>query len=403
MLAKKYDVVVTNPPYMGGSNMSGSLSEFVRTHYPNGKSDLCAAFIEVCLDLCCEHGLAGMMTSYTWMFLSSYQELRKGILTDKDIVTLVQPEYHSFFDEAYVPICTFVLANKRRNQKGVYFRLADFYGAEMQNIKLLEALQDETCYYRHSVDCRAFLNINGFPLAYWVSENFIAGFNEKLLPDFAEVKKGLSTGDINRFTRFWHEVYHCNIGFGFSSTQSAKNSDMMWFPYCKGGNFRRWYGNHEYIVNWRNDGYDVKNFVDDKGKQRSRPQNVRFYFQKAITYSAVTVYKFSTRFMQDSVFGGGGDAIVPLSKDKYEYLLAFLNSCVAEKYLQVISPTINYEVGHILSVPIKDAQSCYEQISEITNSNVNLSRTDWDSFETSWDFKHHPLIPTHKERSKHND
>lgn len=388
-LSQKYDVVVTNPPYMAPTLVQ---TDFVKENYPDSKSDLCAVFIEICMHMCKKQGMIGMMTSYTWMFLSSFLELRKRILTEKDIVTLVQPEYHSFFEEAFVPICTFVISNMKRKIKGQYIKLSEFYGAELQSIKLLEAINDNKCTYRYSKLCDCFLKIHGCPIAYWVSDNFVAAFNNNLLPAYASAKKGLSTGDVNRFTRLWHEVKLSNIGFGYSNLEDAKASNLKWFPYCKGGEFRRWYGNYEYIVNWKNDGYEIKNFVDEKGKQRSRPQNTRYYFKKAITYSAITVYKFSTRYMQESIFGGGGDAISPNKEEHFYYLFALLNSCVAEHYLQVISPTMNYEVGHILSIPIIMSQNHIHQIECKVNDNILISRTDWDSFETSWDFKTHPLV-----------
>jgi len=393
VMSQKYEVVITNPPYMGNSNMSNRLSEYVRIQYPDSKFDLFSVFIDKCLKFCRENGQLGMMTSYTWMFLSSFFEIRKKVMSSGSISTLVQPEYHAFFEEAFVPICTFTLKKSIKSYSGVYINLSDFYGSEIQSDKVLEAVRDRNCGFCFTSSSNTFTKINGNPIAYWVTDKFLKAFDYPLLSNYADVKKGLSTGDINRFARLWFEVSYKNIDFFCKSCEESTLSGQKWFPYIKGGPYRKWGGNKEYVVNWEHDGREVKNFVDERGKQRSRPQNLKYYFKEGITYSAITTYKFSTRYMNNSIFGGGGDCIVPKNNLDFYYIFAFLNSKVAEQYFKIISPTMNYEVGHILSLPIvrKNAE-IDKRIEYLVSANRVISDNNWDSYETSWNFLQHPFI-----------
>ena len=390
-LVQKYHVVVTNPPYMGNGNMGNKLADFMKNSFPDSKADICTVFIERCKHMLNQYGFQGMMTSYTWMFLSSFENMRRQLFKSCSISTLIQPEYHAFFDEAFVPICTFVIQNGLPYFTGAYIGLADFYGADIQEEKALEAISKKTDYLYYA-NAHKFQMIPGAQVAYWISDNFANAFGGKLISDYVLAKKGLSTGDINRFARLWFEVSFYCIYFDANSCKEAEISGKKWFPYIKGGAFRKWGGNKEYIVNWLQDGYEVKNFVDDRGKQRSRPQNVQYYFKKGITYSAITTYKFSTRYMDQSIFGGGGDSIIPNETSLYNYVFAFLNCKVAEQYFNVISPTMNYEVGHILSLPLIAKPEHNEKIDHFVDSNVLLSNDEWDSYETSWSFTEHPIV-----------
>jgi len=231
--------------------------------------------------------------------------------------------------------------------------------------------------------------IPGYPFAYWVSENFIKPFDDKnTIGDIASVPKGLSTGDVDRFLRLWHEIKYENIGFNCSSCSESQQTGLKWFPYAKGGQFRRWGGNLFYVVNWKNDGEEVKNFVDEKGKQRSRPQNTSFYFKECATYSAITSNKYAVRYLNKSIFGGGGDSIH--SSNNIFNIMGFLNSAVAQKYLNVISPTLNFEVDHIKRLPVMNLTN--SKIEELVKESIKKSEQDWDSFEESWNFKKHPLV-----------
>ena len=250
LLAQKYDVVVTNPPYMGNGGMSNKISSFVTQNYPDGKADLFAAFMIKCLRFLRENGLTGLMTSYTWMFLSGYQRLREATIFEHSLVSLIQPEYHSFFEEAFVPICTFIIRKHHTGEKGTFIRLENFTGATIQPIKALEAISDPNCSYRYSFDTDRLRVIPGSPLVYWANNALFEQYKEcKLIQEVCPPKPGLSTGENERFLRFWHEVNLDNISF-------RGLCEKKWYPINKGGEYRRWYGNHTYIVNWENDGLE---------------------------------------------------------------------------------------------------------------------------------------------------
>ena len=245
---------------------------------------------------------------------------------------------------------------------------------------------------RHLIGINTFQSIPGCPIAYWISENQVCAFEHGRSVDaLAKVPKGLSTGSVDLFTRYWHEVINNKIDFESHSCEESKQREHKWFPYAKGGQFRRWSGNMECVVNWYNDGFEVKHFVDKNGKQRSRPQNTSYYFKECLTYSAITGYKYSLRYCNEAIFGGGGDAI-HTSKDRFYYILGFMNSSIAQCFLKIISPTLNFEVDHIKKLPvIKDGEKS-RAVESIVKYNVILSDADWNSFENSWNFKKHPLL-----------
>ena len=386
-LAQKYDAVVTNPPYMGSSGMSAKLSDFVKKNYPDSKSDLFAVFIEKCGQMVKINGYQAMITQHAWMFLSSFEKLRTKLL-NMDIVNMAHLGARAFEEIGgeVVQTTSFVMRKSHvADYKGEYCRLIE---PTTQQGKADMFLAGEN---RYEADQSNFSKIPGSPVAYWVSENFVRAFEKgTTLRELASIPKGLSTGSVDTFMRFWYEVINDKIDYDSTSCDISKDRGYKWFPYAKGGSFRRWNGNLEYIVNWENDGYDVKHFVDERGKQRSRPQNTAYYFKKCLTYSAITSYKYSVRYLNKCIFGGGGDSIH--TSDEYFYIvLGLLNTNLAQYYLSVISPTMNFEVDHIKRVPllINDKK---EKVVNIVKENIELSKTDWDAFETSWDFKNHPLL-----------
>ena len=388
-MAQKYDIVVTNPPYMGGSGMSAKLSDFVKKHYPDSKSDMFAIFIERCAAMLNKNGYQAMITQHAWMFLSSYEKLREKLLT-RDTVNMVHLGARAFEEIGgeVVQTTSFVFRNiHTKDFKGTYCRLID---PTTQKGKEEMFLSGENRYY--SVQSN-FSKIPGSPIAYWVSDVFIDAFRKgKMIDCIANVPKGLSTGCVDLFMRFWYEVAHNKIDFTSVSCDDSERKKYKWFPYAKGGEFRRWNGNLEYVVNWENNGYAVKHFVDENGKQRSRPQNTPYYFKKCFTYSALTTYKYSVRYLDRSIFGGGGDSIHIKDNNDFYYVMSFLNSSIAQKYLQIISPTINFEVGHIKSLPVIIDSSRSNEIEYLASDCIQYSKDDWDAFETSWDFKKHPLV-----------
>ena len=366
LLAQKYDIVVTNPPYLNKYNPK--LKDFVNKNYKDYSGDLFSVFIYRNLHLCKPDGYCGYMTPFVWMFIKTYEKLREYIIKGKSIATLVQMEY-SAFEEATVPICSFVLKNGKPAEKGLYFKLSDFKGGmEVQKTKVLEALADKDCGYFYEADQSNFSKIPGSPVAYWVSEKFMQVFQKgKKLNDYAVVFEGLKTRDKERFLRFWFEV-----------------NTLKWKHYAKGGAFRRWYGNGEYVVDWGNNGDEVRAFKKSSGA------NFKNYFTPTITYSALTSYKFSARFIDNQIFGGGGGGITKVTH--LNYILAFINSCVFHYLINAISPTLNFEVGQIGMQPIIFDDYQKNDVQSRVEDNIQISRQDWDSYETSWDFKKNPLI-----------
>ena len=385
ILAQKYEVVVTNPPYMG-SSVDATLAHFLSQRYSDGKSDIYAAFISRCLFWLRDGGYTGMMTSYTWMFLSSFKKLRRQILEDYQLVGLVQPEYHALFEEANVPICGFVLGQASLKYTGEYVRLQNFVGPHIQAQKFLEAAQSDNCGYRYSVNQEHFLKIPDCPIAYWLSSNLIGDFTRDLLSSAVDLKQGLITGDNNRFLRYWFECDSSRIC-------DSDDHNKKWFFYHKGGAYRKWYGNIEYVVDWENDGSHIINFRNEKGKQLSRPQNVKYYFHEGFTWTALTVADFNVRYMaSNAIFDAKGSSGFCKDEAKLKYVIALCNSKIAMQFLGVLSPTMDYNPGVVAKLPFIYAEEEKSQIDNLVSENIKLSQSDWNSFETSWDFQRHPLL-----------
>lgn len=389
-LSPKYHVVIANPPYMGGKGMNGRLSVWAKDNYPNNKSDLYSMFIERNLSMIQLGGQAGFMTPFTWMFLTSYESLRSILLHNHAITGLVRPEYHSFFESAYVPICGFTVFNRKApNLVGALVDLSEFYGADVQPVKLLEAINDHTCGWFYTASSNDFLKIPGNPIAYWISEKARDLFEECLpLGQMANAKQGLITGDNEQFLRFWNEIALEDISFGCNSRNEASESGKRWFPHHKGGAFRKWYGNHEYVVDWENDGNRIRNFFDDNGKLRSRPQNLEFYFKPAVTWTSLTVASFNGRLSRGGfIYDAKGPMVAPCDS-KYLMALAGLLNCNVSNYLlKLLAPTMDYNQGPVSKLPWPNGIDLrINAINHDVNLLVTRTQIDWDAYETSWDF-----------------
>ena len=391
-LAQKYDVVVTNPPYMGGRNMNDKLSGFIKTNYADYKSDFFSAFVVRCSEMAKGCGKLGFFTPYVWMFLQSYEKMR-SFLYSKTIETLIQFEY-SAFEEATVPVCTFAFSNNSiRNKKGCYLRLTDFRGGmEVQRQKTLEAISNHQCgfYFEHSPE--AFSNIPGSPVAYWVSDAFFNMFISGVrLGDIADSKQGMATADNNTFLREWYEVIFSKIKFDSCSLEDAVQSGYKWFPYNKGGEFRKWYGNNDFIVNWENDGFAIRNFYDDRGKLRSRPQNLNYMCRSSVSWSDITSETNAFRYKPAGHFFDITG--MSLFSEKYSrYLLALCNTKMTANILKIIAPTMHCQCGDVANIPVLIDESSVVRINDIVDECIGIARMDWDSFEVSWDFNGHPFI-----------
>ena len=391
VLAQKYEVVVTNPPYMGASNMNTKLNEFIKQKYADYKSDFFSAFIIRASEMTKQEGYCGFFTPYVWMFIQSYEKLRKYLYSKAAIETLIQFEY-SAFEEATVPVCTFAFKNSYINKKGCYLRLVDFRGGmEVQRQKTLEAISNHNCGFYYEQYSDNFAKIPGTPVAYWVSENGYKAFSGQILYDVAKPRQGLATSDNNRFLKIWHEVKYKKIGFRISGVDDAKKLDYKWFPCTKGGSFRRWYGNNEYIVNWENDGAEMKDYAAELYKNYTRTiKNIPLYFLRGMTWSTISSGLFSMRYVPEGFIFETKGAMCFSDDDKLLYLLGLYNTPVIQEYLRILSPTLDYHEGPLGRTPVIIKQD--KKIDELVQNNISLSKSDWDAFETSWDFTKHPLL-----------
>ncbi len=390
VLAAKYPVVCTNPPYL--NKIEGQLKKFVLDNYKDYSGDLFSVFTYRNLMFCKQDGYCGYMTPFVWMFIKTYEKLREFIIRNKSIATLVQMEY-SAFEEATVPICSFVLKNGKAAENGLYFKLSDFKGGmEVQKQKVLEALADKNCGYFYEADQSSFSKIPGSPVAYWISSKLIRAYEGNSLAEYATITNGLFTCDNKRFLRLWHEVHVKNIKFQCKSKDECLSATQKWYPYNKGGDFRRWYGNQEYIVNFRDFGAEISQYRVQSGQSASFPGQ-DFYFHDSVSWSLVSSAKFGIRYYPTGfVFDIAGSSVFPNSEEKLGYLLGFLASEVAFSCLKLTNPTINFQAGDVRKLPLIYDEHSLDETNKMSQENITLSRKDWDSYETSWDFKRHPLV-----------
>ena len=379
VLAQKYDVVVTNPPYMGASGMNARLSQYIKDHFPDTKADLFACFIERGNQMAVKHGYNCMVTMQSWMFLSSFEKMREKILRTKSITNLMHME-NMVMGIAFGTAVTVFRNDYVTGYKGTYnqIKLQDIENDEPRVFPVLENRFAQT-----STD--NFSKIPGSPVAYWVSRQLFAIFqNCPSLESYAAPKQGLITGDNDRFLRYWHEV-------SLANTALERNSKMKWIPINKGGEFRRWYGNQDYVVNWENDGAEILNFKDEKGKLRSRPQNLAYNFRASLSWSLVTSGGFSVRFFPDYfMFNVAGISCFPSAH--LNYILGLLNTKITSNITQMLNPTINMNAGDVAKVPIVINNEKEAPVEFLVKAMISLSKADWDSYENSWDFKRNPLV-----------
>lgn len=391
ILSQKYDVVCTNPPYMGGSGMNAKLSEFVKKYFPDGKSDLFACFIERCGQLAKKHGYYAMITQHAFMFLSSYENLRKKLM-QKTTVNMAHLGARAFDEIGGEVVQTTAFSNFNSHvdyYKGEYSRLVDVNG-ELEKRKLY--LSHEKIYLAIQEN---FSKIPGSPVAYWVSERIFDVFRKyPKISDISKGKSGQNTGDNNRFLRLWYEVAFDLIGMDIDDSYCGIGH--KWIKYNKGGEYRKWYGNYLYIVNWNNDGQDIKEYAvfRNNGKHWSRYiQNLDCLYKAGITWSIITSGDFSMRYLPKGfICDYAGCAIFPNDEITSKYMLAVLNTKFTNKMIKVINPTINCQPGNVGSIPFIFSETYSDSVIKTVNENINLSKSDWDSFETSWDFERHPLI-----------
>lgn len=397
ILARRHDCVVANPPYMGSSSFGPFMSKWVKKNYPDVKSDLCTCFIERIFSLTETAGLAGLATSNSWMFLSSFENLRQQLVDVKTIDSLVQLSVHGFHGIA-AQVCTFVIRNKHvAGYRGGYVRLNDFDHWSLQEGKALEAIRNPDCGWFYRRDAETFKQIPGTPIAYWASDHLIQSFVAgKRLDSIATPRQGLATSDNNRFLRKWWEVEPEHTDRSCSDRDSAKKSGRRWFPIIRGGFYRKWWGEYDEVVNWYDDGREMKEAILAKYTYLSKPdfviKNQNDYFKPAVSWSKISSSLASFRFAPQGMLFEVAGACLFAEPDELRYIQAFCNCSIAEIDLAFMSPTLNFEVGQIGQLPIIQDECAEPTVCTLVEAARTISKLDYDSLETSWDFKRHPLV-----------
>lgn len=390
ILSDKYDVMITNPPYIGISSMEEPVREYANTFYPNSKSDMFAMFMET--EFVKSNGFLAMINMHSWMFLSSFEKLRRHLIDTQEIVTMAHLGAHAFetIGGEVVQTTAFVIRNTALESSGVYFRLVDSKDKQKDFVDNINQGK-----MRFIAKANNFSKIPGVPFNYWVSEVFIKSFIDgDRLKRQGDTRQGMATSDNGRFLRLWYEISSDKIGLHYATDREAQKSRKKWFPYNKGGEYRKWYGNNDYVLNYENDGYEIKEYAISLYKSASRTiKSMSEYFKPCISWSKVSSGSIAFRYYpQGFIFDVAGCCIFYKNERIMKYHFGFVNSIVAKYILNAISPTLNYEAGQISILPIIEKKSIAEKINNLVEDNINLSRKDWDSFETSWDFKKHPLI-----------
>lgn len=379
LLSRKYDVVVTNPPYMGSSGMNAKLSKYVKDNYPDSKSDLFAVFIEQCGAMIKPNGYQAMITQHAWMFLSSYEKLREKIL-QKMIVNMAHlgPRAFEEIGGEVVQTTSFVLRNEFSNgYQGEYCRLIEPTTQKGKEDMFLSAQN------RYVSKQENFAKIPGSPVAYWVNKKVFCNFDGPKLENYGISRAGLSTGDNDKFFRLWYEVAFNNIALSCSNNEEYLMSDRKFVPCNKGGNYRKWYGNLEYILDWSN----------PETFHRPRTTYMDLYYKPALTWSVITSNIFNSRYYpQGLLFDHASASFFAKKEDTSFSIEGYLNSIVAQKILTILNPTINTGSDVIMKLPYKTSESNKKQCTNLVKENISISKSDWDSFETSWDFQTHPLL-----------
>ncbi|HAQ7101901.1 TPA: BREX-1 system adenine-specific DNA-methyltransferase PglX [Enterococcus faecium] len=381
ILSSKYEIVVTNPPYMGSIGMDKVLSDFAKKKYPNSKNDLFAMFMERWNHSVVPNGYNTMVTMQSWMFLSSFEKMRKEIVANHTIINMMHMA-NMVMGIAFGTVVT-TLKNKTNSEFNGTYHFVDYKDIENAHpTKSLPISND-----RFSISNQEnFKKIPGMPIAYWASKSIITAFEKgKPISDYVTPKQGLATADNDKFLRLWWEVDINKIKFDAKTLEDAKKSGKKWFPYNKGGSFRRWYGNYDYIVNWENDGQEIRNFVDQKGKLRSVTRNPNYYFKESITWSDVTSGAFSMRYRPSgSIFDSTGHSAFTENKSDQLYLLGLLNSPIANYIFNILNPTIHMHIGYVSLFPTIINENIRKKVTELVEEAIRLSKNDWIDNEQGW-------------------
>ena len=408
-LTDKYHALVMNPPYMGGGNMNATLSKYVKEEYEEGKADLATVFVQMMAERTLKNGSYAFIIPPSWMFLSTFEKLRKNIIESNSIQSLLHLS-RGVFGADFGASSAVIQNAANKEARGTYFRLVErtFQEFEQSHLRMLfeQTLANHDFKYRFkdytkevtelpysedgnriyypNVNQQDFEKIPGAIIGFWLSNVTISTFENQKLSDCCNYGKGLDSGDNNRFLRYWHEVSYSDLAFGIANYQESIQSQKKWYPFNKGGAFRRWYGNNEYVLYWQKDGFTIKSF------ENSNIRNKSYYYKAGITFPRIGSYKFSARYSPVGfIFDGNGPMCFPY-KDIYSFL-AYMNSHTMMKYMSLLCPTISFQIGDVFKAPYITLNDT-NKISNISKQNISISKQDWDAHETSWDFETNPLL-----------
>ncbi len=391
ILSRKYDCVVANPPYMGTKGMNQVLKDFAKKHFPDSKSDIFAMFSENIMSMTEKSGCIGLVMPYVWMFLSSYESFRNKVISKTTLTSLIQLEYNAF-EPACVPVATFTLFNQSIPQyKGNFIKLSDFKGHQNQAPKTLEAIKNPDCGWLFNASAADFKKIPGSPIAYWVSQKLINVFLNSAIGELLTFKQGIATSDNERFLRYWHEISYAKIDFICNTPEELKVSLNKWFPYNKGGAFRKWYGNNDFLVNWENDGEEMKIFTSQLPQgTHVRLKSRDYYCLPCITYSSLSSSTFGCRISSPGFLFDTKGSCIFAEKNELIIYAGLLNSNPAKLLLEILYPTLDYNIIGIKQIPSPNDNKLLNK--NVINNCLELSIADWNSYETSWDFAILPLL-----------
>ena len=388
IMSQHYDIVVTNPPYLNNSRMSTKLSQYVAKEYNIAKNDLATVFIHKALGvLTKEEGLIAMITTVSWMYIKSFENMRKYLLHSFQFNSIIDFGTELFEGKiGHLPVVTWVNRKHSPFQKVKAVRLTDYnYGRRSEKQEQFFNIENHYC-----ADQLDFAKIPGEPVAYWLGENFIKAFDKGMtLGELTLARNGMKTGDNERFLRLWWEVKNSSVNYGAKSADDAYNSGKKYFPYNKGGEYRKWYGNNDYLIDWQNRGEVVIGMAKED-KRHTQDYNDELKFMPLATWSLITV-KPAFRYKRYAISDIAGMSFYT-SEEKLFYYLGFCNTSIATEVIKLLAPTMNCQVGDISRLPIIHSKSNEQTVINLVKENIRLSKEDWDSYETSWDFKTHPFI-----------
>ncbi|MGG2028733.1 BREX-1 system adenine-specific DNA-methyltransferase PglX [Gottfriedia sp. S16(2024)] len=391
IMSEKYEIVTTNPPYMGSKGMNPKLTNYVKKYYTDAKADLFAVFMDVTKNYTKEYYYTATINQHSWMFLSSYEKLRAKLIQEEEIINMIHLGTRAFAEIGgeVVQNTTFVLRKvKTNNYKTIYIRLTDINNAEE---KAKEFFNKEH-YFITTQD--GFSDIPGSPIAYWASKQVLQIFHsKKKISEAGEAKVGIGSGDTDRFLKLWFEVCSMDISFELKEDCILNQLSIKWIPINKGGPYRKWYGNNEYVIDWEENGYALKNFKDENGKPKSYPRNLSYQLKEGITWSDITSLALSVRYSKEGMFFSDVGNMLFLPKSDIKYFMGLLNAKTISMFEKLITSTYHFKPGNMLAIPYVETGNVEKvQIESIVNENIEISKFDWNSFETSWDFEQHPFL-----------